>query len=82
MDGQTPCADATWKQDYKQTITNKEEINEINIKITELQTWVAKSQEEGTVEITSNTIEEPTKTTELKNDPKEEKKINLKHLAV
>lgn len=73
MDGQTSCADATWKQDYKQTITNIEENNEINIKITDLQTWVAKKQDGGTIE--SSTGEETTETTEdLKNKPEEEKK--------
>ncbi len=74
MDGQANCEDVSWKQDYKQTVTNKEESNEINIKITDLQTWIAKKQDGGIVESTSNTITDPTIETDLENDPKNEEK--------
>lgn len=76
MDGQVTCEDASWKQDYKQTITNKEESNEINIKITDLETWIAKKQDGGTIESSSNTIKDPTTTTDLENDPKNEEKAS------
>lgn len=76
MDGQVNCEDASWEQNYKQTITNIEESNEINIKITDLETWVAKKQDGGTIESTSNTINDPTTMTDLENDPKNEEKAS------